>query len=86
MAAQGSAAIKAACVEGRTIPVDALNAIHGLRYTAAARLREIGLDWKEIAAITGRQTAEMARKYSRRKRTAEPAVVKLDSALSSTRR
>lgn len=69
-----AAAIKVAGIEGRTI--------HGLRYTAATRLREIGLDWEEVAAITGHQTADMARKYSRQKRTAELAVVRLDAALA----
>lgn len=38
---------------------------------------------RKVAAITGHQTANMARKYSRQKRTAEPAVLRLDAALAS---
>jgi len=53
---------------------------HGLRYTAATRLRELGLDWEEIGAITGHQTAEMARKYTRQRRTASVAIGLLDRA------
>lgn len=54
---------------------------HGLRYTAATRLRELGLDWETIGAITGHQTAEMARQYSRRRRKAELAIARLDAAV-----
>lgn len=53
---------------------------HGLRYTAATRLRELGLDWEEIGCITGHQTAEMARKYTRQRRTASVAIRLLDGA------
>lgn len=53
---------------------------HGLRYTAATRLRELGLDWEAISAITGHETAEMARKYTRQRRRAELAVTRLDEA------
>ncbi|KAA5603724.1 tyrosine-type recombinase/integrase [Roseospira marina] len=51
---------------------------HGLRYTAATRLRELGLGWEDIGAITGHETAAMARKYSERRRRADRAITKLD--------
>lgn len=38
---------------------------HGLRYTAAANLAEIGCSLKEIAAITGHRSLGMIEKYSR---------------------
>jgi len=41
---------------------------HGLRYTAATILHELGCEWPIVAAITGHETAEMARKYSEKKR------------------
>ncbi|MBB4268197.1 tyrosine-type recombinase/integrase [Roseospira visakhapatnamensis] len=53
---------------------------HGLRYTAATRLREVGLDWETIGAITGHKTAEMARKYSAQRRAAVIAIDALDRA------
>lgn len=53
---------------------------HGLRYTAASRLRELGMDWEDIAAITGHQTVQMARKYSQQKRAATVAIRRLDEA------
>lgn len=58
---------KAYCAAG--LPDDCTS--HGLRYTAATRLREVGCDWQTIGAITGHRTAEMARKYSERRRLAE---------------
>ena len=56
---------------------------HGLRYTAATRLRELGLDWEEIAAITGHATAEMVRKYTSQQRKARLAIGRLDSSTCS---
>ncbi|KAA5603785.1 tyrosine-type recombinase/integrase [Roseospira marina] len=53
---------------------------HGLRYTAATRLRELGLGWEDIGAITGHETAAMARKYSSRRRRAKIAIHRLDQA------
>jgi integrase len=53
---------------------------HGLRYTAATRLRELGLDWEEIAAITGHATAEMVRKYTSQQRKAKIAIGRLNRA------
>ncbi|MBF0251143.1 MAG: tyrosine-type recombinase/integrase [Alphaproteobacteria bacterium] len=53
---------------------------HGLRYTAATILRELGCEWPMIASITGHETAEMARKYSEKKRFASMAVARLDEA------
>ncbi len=53
---------------------------HGLRYTAATVLHELGCDWPTIAAITGHETAEMARKYSEKKRRAKLAILRLNEA------
>lgn len=56
--------------------------LHGLRYTAATVLRELGLSWPEIADITGHQTAEMARKYSEKRRRVARAIDRLDASNS----
>ena len=53
---------------------------HGLRYTAATVLRELGCDWEEIAAITGHSTVQMVRKYTRQRRIAEVTIARLDDA------
>ncbi len=53
---------------------------HGLRYTAATVLHELGCDWPTIAAITGHKTAEMVRKYTAKKRRAAAAIARLDAA------
>ena len=51
---------------------------HGLRYTAATVMREIGVTRDDIAAITGHQTEQMLHKYTRQKRRAERAITVLD--------
>lgn len=51
---------------------------HGLRYTAATVLHELGVDWEAIAAITGHRTQAMVRKYTRQKRLAARAIAALD--------
>lgn len=53
---------------------------HGLRYTAATILRELGCDWQVIADITGHQTQEMARKYSEKQRRSKLAIKLVDAA------
>ena len=53
---------------------------HGLRYTAATVLKELGCDWETIGAITGHSTAEMVRKYTEKKRRARFAISRLDEA------
>jgi len=53
---------------------------HGLRYTAATILSELGCDFPTIAAITGHQTAEMVRKYTAKKRRARIAIDRLNNA------
>jgi len=60
--------------------------IHGLRYTAATRLAELGLDWQSIADITGHETMEMARKYSEKRRRTTLAIAKLDAATGSAQK
>ena len=52
---------------------------HGLRYTAAVRLSELGCDWETIASITGHTTVTMVRKYLAKRRAARVAVRKLNS-------
>lgn len=53
---------------------------HGLRYTAATMLHELGLDWEVIASVTGHQTVAMVRKYTAKKRNAQLAITSLDAA------
>ncbi len=53
---------------------------HGLRYTAAVVLNELGLEWEIIASITGHQTVAMVRKYLAKKRNARIAISRLDEA------
>ena len=52
--------------------------LHGLRYSFATRAIEIGLDWQTIESIAGHRTAEMAVKYTEKRRRARLAVVTLD--------
>jgi integrase len=47
---------------------------HGLRYTAAVRLSELGCDWETISSITGHETVSMVRK----RRGARLAIKRLD--------
>lgn len=70
------AAYKAAGLSGVTT--------HGLRYTAATRLRELGCDWEIVAAVTGHRTADMARKYMRQRRMAQIAITRLDDARNTS--
>jgi integrase len=58
------------------LPKDCVN--HGLRYTAAVRLSELGCDWETIATITGHETVTMVRKYLAKRRQARIAINKLD--------
>lgn len=53
---------------------------HGLRYTAAVVLDELGCDWETIASITGHETVVMVKKYLEKKRRARLAVAALDAA------
>lgn len=53
---------------------------HGLRYTAATILKELGCSWEEIASITGHETAQMVKKYTTQKRRAKLAISRLDKA------
>jgi integrase len=54
--------------------------LHGLRYTFATRAIELGLDWQTIESIVGHRTAEMAHKYTAKRRNARLAIVTLDRA------
>lgn len=65
---------------GNAPPKSPARRLLGLRYTATTRLRELGVDWVEIGAITGNQTAEMARKYSNQRRAAKVAIARLNAA------
>jgi len=54
--------------------------LHGLRYTFATRAIELGLDWQTIESIVGHRTAEMAHKYTAKRRNARLAILTLDRA------
>jgi integrase len=60
--------------------------LHGLRYTFATRAIELGLDWQTIESIVGHKTAEMAFKYTEKRRRARLAIVTLDAARKANRR
>jgi len=53
---------------------------HGIRYSAATRLKELGLDWETIGSITDHATAEMVRKHTEKQRMAELAITRLNTA------
>ena len=59
---------------------DPVCTVHGLRYAAGSRLRELGCDGPTIAAILGHRTAEMVRKYTEQERRAKLAIARLDEA------
>jgi integrase len=59
--------------------------LHGLRYTFATRAIEIGLDWQTIESIVGHRTAQMAAKYTGKRRLARLAIVSLDAARTANR-
>lgn len=58
---------------------------HGLRFTAATRLRELGLAWDVIASITGHDTAEMVEHYTQLKRKSQLAIATLNAGTSAQR-
>lgn len=60
--------------------------LHGLRYTFATRAIELGLDWQTIESIVGHRTAEMAFKYTEKRRRARLAIATLDVARKRNRR
>jgi integrase len=60
--------------------------LHGLRYTFATRAIELGLDWQTIESCVGHRTAEMAFKYTEKRRRARLAIVTLDAARKANRR
>jgi integrase len=53
---------------------------HGLRYSAATILHELGQDWETIAAVTGHETVAMVRKYTEKRRRARLAIDSLNVA------
>ncbi|WP_158303955.1 tyrosine-type recombinase/integrase [Paramagnetospirillum magneticum] len=68
-------------VDGLTVGLEAGGVTtHGLRYTAATILHELGNDWETIAAITGHETVQMVRKYTDKKRRAKLAIASLNAA------
>ena len=67
-----------AAIRAAALPDD--RTLHGLRYTAATILRELGCDLPTIQAITGHRTAEMARKYSEKRRRSKVAIARLNRA------
>ena len=54
--------------------------LHGLRYTFATRGLELGLDWQTVESIVGHRTAEMAFKYTEKRRRSRLAIATLDRA------
>ena len=54
--------------------------LHGLRYTFSTRAIELGLDWQTIESIVGHKTAQMASKYTEKRRLARLAIMRLDEA------
>jgi integrase len=59
--------------------------LHGLRYTFATIAVELGLDWQTIDSIVGHRTAEMAHKYTAKRRSARLAIITLDRARERSR-
>jgi site-specific recombinase XerD len=59
--------------------------LHGLRYTFATRGIELGLDWQTIESIVGHKTAEMAFKYTEKRRRARLAIATFDAARGTNR-
>jgi len=53
---------------------------HGLRYTAATILCELGVEWEDIASITGHETMQMVKKYTEKRRRAARAIARLDAS------
>lgn len=53
---------------------------HGLRYTQATVLGELGCDPQTIADITGHETVQMVRKYTAQRRRTRLAIDRLDRA------
>ncbi|MDQ7246135.1 tyrosine-type recombinase/integrase [Rhodospirillaceae bacterium R-7] len=53
---------------------------HGLRLSAATRLKELGLSWDVIASITGHDTKEMVEHYTEQERKAKIAIGVLNAA------
>jgi integrase len=53
---------------------------HGLRYSAATILHQLGCDWEMIASITGHETAAMVRKYTEKRRLARLSIDRLNFA------
>jgi integrase len=56
---------------------------HGCRYTFATRALELGLDWQPVESIVGHRTAEMAFKYTEKRRRARLAIATLDAGTKS---
>jgi integrase len=67
-----------AAIRAAELPDDCT--LHGLRYTFATRAIELGLDWQTIEAIVGHKTAEMASKYTAKRRAARFAIATLEAA------
>ncbi len=53
--------------------------LHGLRYAAAANLEEVGCTVRQLSAILGHRTYQMAMKYASQRGDAEAAMARLGS-------
>jgi integrase len=67
-----------AAIRGAGLPDDCT--LHGMRYTFATRGLELGLDWQTVESIVGHRTAEMAHKYTAKRRSARLTIATLDRA------
>jgi len=65
-------------IRGAALPDDCT--LHGLRYTFATRGLELGLDWQTVESIVGHRTAQMAHKYTAKRRNARLTIAILDAA------
>lgn len=72
-----SQALRRFIAETKCIPAD--RGIHGLRYSAAARLDAAGCSVTEAVAVMGHRTYQMALKYMDQRRASEAAMAKQEA-------
>jgi integrase len=72
-----------AAIRAAALPDDCT--LHGLRYTFATRGLELGLDWQTVESIVGHRTAQMANKYTAKRRHARLVIATLDAARKQNR-
>lgn len=72
-----SQALRRWITESKAIPAD--RGIHGLRYSAAARLDDAGCPVTEAVAVMGHRTYQMALKYMAQRRASEAAIARQEA-------